>query len=96
MSFALGVVIFIVAVLISITLHELGHFLTAKKFGMKVTQFFIGFGNTLWSTRVGETQEPLPHPEARPDGHAQRQLARDEPEVADGPRQGELRPGPLD
>jgi membrane-associated protease RseP (regulator of RpoE activity) len=56
MSFALGVVIFIVAVLISITLHELGHFLTAKKFGMKVTQFFIGFGNTLWSTRVGETE----------------------------------------
>jgi membrane-associated protease RseP (regulator of RpoE activity) len=56
MSFALGVVIFIVAVLISITLHELGHFLTAKYFGMKVTQFFIGFGNTLWSTRRGETE----------------------------------------
>src|SRR5260221_378756 len=56
MSFLLGVVIFIVAVLISVTLHELGHFLTAKKFGMKVTQFFIGFGNTLWSTRRGETE----------------------------------------
>jgi membrane-associated protease RseP (regulator of RpoE activity) len=56
MSFLLGVVIFIVAVLVSITLHELGHFLTAKKFGMKVTQFFIGFGNTLWSTRRGETE----------------------------------------
>jgi membrane-associated protease RseP (regulator of RpoE activity) len=56
MSFLLGVVIFIAAVLISITLHELGHFLTAKSFGMKVTQFFIGFGNTLWSTRRGETE----------------------------------------
>jgi membrane-associated protease RseP (regulator of RpoE activity) len=56
MSFLLGVVIFVVAVLVSVTLHELGHFLTAKKFGMKVTQFFIGFGNTLWSTRRGETE----------------------------------------
>jgi membrane-associated protease RseP (regulator of RpoE activity) len=56
MSFALGVVIFVIAVLISVGLHEFGHFLTAKKFGMKVTQFFIGFGNTLWSTRRGETE----------------------------------------
>ena len=56
MSFLLGVVIFIAAVLISIILHELGHFLTAKKFGMKVTQFFVGFGNTLWSTKRGETE----------------------------------------
>jgi membrane-associated protease RseP (regulator of RpoE activity) len=56
MSFLLGVVIFVVAVLISVILHELGHFLTAKKFGMKVTQFFVGFGNTLWSTRRGETE----------------------------------------
>jgi len=56
MSFVLGVVIFVVAVLISVILHELGHFLTAKKFGMKVTQFFIGFGPTIWSTRRGETE----------------------------------------
>jgi membrane-associated protease RseP (regulator of RpoE activity) len=56
MAFVLGVVIFVAAVLVSITLHELGHFLTAKAFGMKVTQFFIGFGNTLWSTRRGETE----------------------------------------
>jgi membrane-associated protease RseP (regulator of RpoE activity) len=56
MSFLLGVVIFVAAVLISVVLHELGHFLTAKKFGMKVTQFFVGFGNTLWSTRRGETE----------------------------------------
>jgi membrane-associated protease RseP (regulator of RpoE activity) len=56
MSFLLGVVIFVVAVLISVILHEAGHFLTAKKFGMKVTQFFIGFGPTLWSFRRGETE----------------------------------------
>jgi membrane-associated protease RseP (regulator of RpoE activity) len=56
MSFLLGVVIFVVALLVSVMLHELGHFLTAKKFGMKVTQFFIGFGQTLWSRRRGETE----------------------------------------
>jgi membrane-associated protease RseP (regulator of RpoE activity) len=56
MSFLLGVVIFVVAVLISVILHEAGHFLTAKKFGMKATQFFVGFGQTLWSTRRGETE----------------------------------------
>ena len=56
MSFLLGVVIFVVAVLISVFLHEAGHFLTAKKFGMKATQFFIGFGPTLWSTTRGETE----------------------------------------
>jgi membrane-associated protease RseP (regulator of RpoE activity) len=56
MSFALGVVIFVVAVLISVILHEAGHFVAAKKFGMKATQFFIGFGPTLWSTKRGETE----------------------------------------
>ncbi|HEY7145377.1 MAG TPA: site-2 protease family protein [Streptosporangiaceae bacterium] len=56
MSFLLGVIIFVLALLVSIMLHELGHFLTAKKFGMKVTQFFVGFGQTLWSTVRGETE----------------------------------------
>jgi membrane-associated protease RseP (regulator of RpoE activity) len=56
MSFLLGVAIFVVALLVSVMLHETGHFLTAKKFGMKVTQFFIGFGQTLWSRRRGETE----------------------------------------
>jgi membrane-associated protease RseP (regulator of RpoE activity) len=56
MSFLLGVVIFVVAVLISVILHEAGHFITAKKFGMKATQFFIGFGPTIWSTERGETE----------------------------------------
>jgi membrane-associated protease RseP (regulator of RpoE activity) len=56
MSFLLGVVIFVLALLISVMLHEAGHFLTAKKFHMKVTQFFVGFGQTLWSRRRGETE----------------------------------------
>jgi membrane-associated protease RseP (regulator of RpoE activity) len=52
----LGWVIFVVALLFSVMLHESGHFATAKKFGMKVTQYFVGFGPTLWSTRRGETE----------------------------------------
>jgi membrane-associated protease RseP (regulator of RpoE activity) len=56
MSFSLGVIIFVVAVLISVILHEAGHYATAKAFGMKVTQFFIGFGPTLLSIRRGETE----------------------------------------
>jgi membrane-associated protease RseP (regulator of RpoE activity) len=56
MSFVLGVLIFVAALLVSIMLHEAGHFLTAKKFHMKVTQFFVGFGQTLYSRRRGETE----------------------------------------
>ena len=56
MSYVIGVLIFAVAILISIMLHELGHFATAKAFRMKATQFFVGFGNTLWSFRRGETE----------------------------------------
>lgn len=47
----------VVAALIAmITLHELGHYLTAKRAGMKVTEFFLGFGPRLWSVRRGETE----------------------------------------
>jgi membrane-associated protease RseP (regulator of RpoE activity) len=56
LGFLLGILIFIAALLLSVMLHELGHFLTAKKFHMRVTQFFVGFGNTLWSTFRGETE----------------------------------------
>lgn len=54
--YLLGVVIFIGAILASIGLHELGHMIPAKKFGGKVTQYFIGFGPTVWSKQVGETE----------------------------------------
>jgi membrane-associated protease RseP (regulator of RpoE activity) len=54
--FVLGVVVFVVGIAASIGLHEMGHLVPAKRFGVKVTQYFIGFGNTLWSFRRGETE----------------------------------------
>ena len=56
MTYAFGVVIFAVGILVSVCLHEAGHLLTAKRFGMKATQYFAGFGPTLWSFRRGETE----------------------------------------
>jgi membrane-associated protease RseP (regulator of RpoE activity) len=53
---ALGWLIFIVAGVASVMLHETGHFVTAKRFGMKATRYFFGFGPTLWSTQRGETE----------------------------------------
>ena len=57
--YLLGVVVFVVSILVSIGLHELGHLVPAKAFGGKVTQYFIGFGPTVWSRRVGETEYGL-------------------------------------
>ena len=54
--YTLGVVLFFGAILASIGLHELGHMIPAKAFGGKVTQYFIGFGPTVWSKQVGETE----------------------------------------
>lgn len=48
--------IFIVSLIVAIMFHEFGHYLTAKAFGMKVERFFLGFGQTLWSFRRGETE----------------------------------------
>jgi len=56
MTYALGVTIFAVGILVSVCLHEAGHLLTAKRFGMKATHFFAGFGPTLWSFKRGETE----------------------------------------
>ena len=44
------------ALIVMIVLHELGHYLTAKRSGMKVTEFFLGFGPKLWSVQRGETE----------------------------------------
>ena len=55
-AFVVGVVLMVVGLAVSIALHELGHLWPAKKFGVRVGQYMIGFGPTLWSTRVGETQ----------------------------------------
>jgi membrane-associated protease RseP (regulator of RpoE activity) len=51
-----GFVLFVVGLLVSIALHEIGHLIPAKIFGVKVTQYMVGFGNTVWSTRRGETE----------------------------------------
>ena len=54
--FILGVAIMVVGLALSIGLHEIGHLVPAKLFGVKVTQYMIGFGKTLFSFRRGETQ----------------------------------------
>jgi membrane-associated protease RseP (regulator of RpoE activity) len=48
--------LFVVGILVSVFLHETGHFVTARLTGMKATQFFIGFGPRLWSFHRGETE----------------------------------------
>ncbi|ACQ80749.1 peptidase M50 [Beutenbergia cavernae DSM 12333] len=54
--FWLGVLVLVIGLLISIALHEVGHLLPAKRFGVKVSQYMVGFGKTLWSTRRGDTE----------------------------------------
>jgi membrane-associated protease RseP (regulator of RpoE activity) len=54
--YLVGVLLFTVGVAASIGLHELGHLVPGKLFNVKVTQFFIGFGRTIWSRRKGETE----------------------------------------
>ena len=52
-----GDLLLFIAILVAIVmLHELGHFVTAKRAGMKVTEYFVGFGPRLWSMRRGETE----------------------------------------
>lgn len=55
-AFIIGVVLLVVGLAVSIALHEMGHLLPAKKFGVRVGQYMIGFGPTLWSRRYGETE----------------------------------------
>lgn len=59
MTFWIGVGILVLGLLVSIGLHELGHLLPAKRFGVYVPQYFIGFGPTLWSMRRGDTEYGL-------------------------------------
>jgi membrane-associated protease RseP (regulator of RpoE activity) len=56
MTSLLGILLFVIALMLAIFLHEGGHFTTAKLFGMKVERFFLGFGPTIWSFRRGETE----------------------------------------
>ncbi len=59
MMFVLGIVIFFIGVLFSVAWHELGHFVTARWFGIKVPEFMVGFGKTLVSVKRGETEYGL-------------------------------------
>jgi len=52
----LGIFAFVVALLFSVMVHEFGHYLTARRFGMRVSEFFLGFGTRLWSRKRGETE----------------------------------------
>ena len=52
----IAIVILIIGIGVSVALHELGHMIPAKKFGVKVPEYFIGFGPRLWSFRRGETE----------------------------------------
>ncbi|RWA22614.1 zinc metalloprotease [Mycolicibacterium elephantis DSM 44368] len=58
--FVIGVVLFALAILVSVALHECGHMWVARATGMKVRRYFVGFGPTVWSTRranqLGETE----------------------------------------
>lgn len=54
--FIVGVLVIVVGLAISIGLHELGHLIPAKKFGVRVSQYMIGFGPTLFSRSKGETE----------------------------------------
>jgi membrane-associated protease RseP (regulator of RpoE activity) len=52
----LGALVFFVGVLVSVALHEVGHMVPAKLFDVRVTQYMVGFGKTLWSRQRGETE----------------------------------------
>lgn len=56
MATVIGVVVLVLGLLVSIALHEVGHMVPAKKFGVRVSQYFVGFGPTLWSKQGKETE----------------------------------------
>lgn len=51
-----GAIVFFAMIMISVALHEIGHLIPGKLFDVKTTQYMVGFGRTLWSTRRGETE----------------------------------------
>jgi membrane-associated protease RseP (regulator of RpoE activity) len=86
MLFVLGVLVVVVGVALSIALHEIGHLVPAKRFGVKVTQYMVGFGPTVWSRRRGETEYGI---KAIPLGGYVRMIGMLPPRPGDRP--GELR-----
>ncbi len=59
MAYAVGLVVLVVGLLVSIALHEIGHLVPAKRFGVRVSRYMVGFGPTLWSRTEGETEYGL-------------------------------------
>ena len=57
--YLLGVLFIALGISVSIALHEVGHLLPAKRFGVKITQYMVGFGPTVWSRQRGETEYGL-------------------------------------
>ena len=59
MGSVLGIVVILVGILASVALHELGHMIPAKKFGVLVPDYAVGFGPALWKKKIGETTYAL-------------------------------------
>ncbi|NIH81826.1 M50 family metallopeptidase [Amycolatopsis viridis] len=59
LAYIFGVVLFALGICVSVALHEAGHMVTAKAFGMKVRRYFVGFGPKVFSFRRGETEYGL-------------------------------------
>ena len=81
--YLLGVLVMVVGIAVSIALHEVGHLVPAKRFGVKVTQYMVGFGPTLWSRRRGETEYGV---KAVPLGGYVRMIGMFPPRPGDGGR----------
>lgn len=77
-----GIVAFAIVLLASIALHEVGHLVLAKLFGVKVSQYMVGFGRTLWSRQRGETEYGV---KAVPLGGYVRMIGMFPPESGDSP-----------
>lgn len=55
-AFVIGVLIVVVGLAVSIALHEVGHLVPAKRFGVRTSQYRVGLGPVIWSRRIGETE----------------------------------------
>lgn len=82
LMYLLGVLIVAVGVGASIALHEIGHLVPAKRFGVRVTQYMVGFGPTVWSRRRGETEYGV---KAIPLGGYVRMIGMFPPRAGDAP-----------
>lgn len=56
LGWIVGILIFLLVLTVSVSVHEAGHMVVAKKFGLHVPRYFVGFGPTLWSTKKGRTE----------------------------------------